>query len=77
MKMIPASKSLSYRIDSASAYQWCLVYRDSEVMQTTVVFWGILRSDGIQYGLMMRHRPRHREGVYVFVDGRKQTMDGF
>jgi hypothetical protein len=46
-------------------------------MQTKVVFWLILRSDGIRCGLMRRRRPRTREGVYVFVDGREQTRDGF
>ena len=73
MKAMPASKSRSSRIDSVSVYQYCLVYR--EVMQTKVIFWRILRNDGIRFGLMRRCRSGLCEGVYVFVDWRKQTRN--
>jgi len=46
-------------------------------MQTEVVFWCILRSDGIRCGLMSEHRSVPRDGVYVFVDGRRRTRGGF
>ena len=46
-------------------------------MQTKVVFWRILRSDGIRCRSMGQQRSGLREGVYVFVDGRKWTRDGF
>ena len=72
---MPASKSVSSRIESASAYQCCVVYR--ETIQTRVVFWRIPRSDGIRCGPMWQKSSGLREGVYVFVDGLKKTRDGF